>query len=132
MAQIGNLGSLIVFEVSGHKVLTFNKLQRTVKGRWATHAVIGEKPVSEFLGADRQSITLQIFVTVMHGVNPKKTLEAMEKAAESGTPFSFVLGGKKIGSNQWIIESISETWGEIIDDGKLLSAHLSLTLAEYV
>lgn len=132
MAQIGNLGDLIVFEVNSNKVLTFDKLQRTVKGRWTTHAVIGGKPIPEYLGPDRQSITIQIFITVMHGVNPRSTIERMEKAAENGTPFSFVLGGKKIGSNQWVIESISETWGEIIDNGKLLSAHLNLTLSEYV
>lgn len=132
MAQIGNLGSLITFEVSSQKVLTFNNMQRTVKGRWAQHDIIGGKPVSEFLGPDKQSITLPIFITAAHGVRPRSTLENLEQATELGTPFTFVIGGKKIGSNQWVVESISETWGEIIDSGRLLSAHLTLTLSEYV
>lgn len=132
MAQIGNLGSLITFEVSSNKVLTFDKMQRTVKGRWAKHEIIGGKPVSEYLGPGQQQIILPIFITAMHGIKPRKTLETLEQAVELGTPFTFVIGGKKVGSNQWVVESISETWGEIIDSGRLLSAHLSLTLSEYV
>lgn len=132
MAQIGNLGSLITFEVSSNKILTFDKMQRTVKGRWTQHEIIGRKPVSEYLGPGKQQITLPIFITAMHGINPRKTIEALEQAVEKGTPFTFVIGGKKVGSNQWVVESVSETWGEIIDSGRLLSAHLSLTLAEYV
>jgi phage protein U len=68
----------------------------------------------------------------MHGVKPRSTIEKMEQAAENGTPFSFVVGGKKVGDNQWVISSISESWGDIIKDGKLVSANLTLTLSEYV
>ena len=132
MAQIGNLGKLIVFEVSSKKVLTFGKMTQSVKGRWTTHAIIGNKPVSEFLGAGQRTISLPIFLTVNHGVRPRKTIEQIEKAIESGTPYSFVIGGKKVGSNQWVISDMSETWDEIIQDGRLVSAHLTLNLAEYV
>lgn len=132
MAQIGNLGKLIVFEVSSDKVLTFGKMTQSVKGRWTTHSIIGNKPVSEFLGAGQRTLTFPIFLTVNHGVRPRKTIEKIEKAIESGTPYSFVIGGKKIGSNQWVITDMSETWDEIIKDGRLVSAHLTLNLAEYV
>ena len=132
MAQIGNLGKLIVFEVSNEKVLTFKNMTQTVKGRWNTHSVIGRKPVSEFLGADQRNISLDIFLTVNHGVKPLKTIDAIERAIESGTPYPFVIGGRKIGNNQWVITSMSETWGTIIRDGQLVSANLALTLSEYV
>lgn len=75
MAVVGNLGSLITFEVSSDKVLTFDKMKRTVKGRWATHDAIGGKTKSEFLGAGNASITLPIFLSSMHGVRPRVTLE---------------------------------------------------------
>lgn len=132
MAQIGNLGNLIVFEVSSKKVLTFGKMTKAVKGRWTNHAAIGNKPVSEFLGPDQGNVSLSIFLTVNHGVRPRKTIEKIENAIESGTPLSFVIGGKKIGSNRWVITDMSETWDEIIQDGILVSAHLTLNLAEYV
>ena len=132
MAEIGNLGSLIVFEVSSDKVLTFNNMTQSVSGRWATHAVIRGKPKSEFLGPGQRKISLPIFLSVNHGVKPRKTMEKIEKAIEKGTPYPLVIGGKKVGSNQWVITDMSETWGTIIRDGKLASAHLSLNLAEYV
>ena len=132
MAQIGNLGKLIVFEVSSDKVLTFKNMRQTVKGRWTTHAVIGNKPVAEFLGADQRSISLTIHLTVNHGVRPRSTIEKIEDAIESGTPFPLVIGGKKVGSHQWVITDMSETWGNIISDGQLVSANLTLNLAEYV
>lgn len=130
--QIGNLGSLIVFAVSSESVLTFKDMTQTVKGRWTTHAHIGNKPKSEFLGPDVRGGNLTIYLSATHGIRPRATIEKIEKAVESGTPFPFVVGGKKIGNNKWVITTMSETWGSIIKDGKLVSANLTLTLQEYV
>ena len=132
MAKVGNLGKLIVFEVSSDKVLTFRDMTQTVKGRWTTHETIGKKPKPEFLGPDQRGVNLTIFLSVDHGVKPRKTIEKIEKAVEKGTPYPLVIGGKKVGSNQWVITNMSETWKEIILDGQLVSANLTLTLAEYV
>lgn len=132
MAQIGNLGKLIVFEVSSDKVLTFGKLQQSVKGRWTTHAVIQNKPKPEFLGPDQRTVSFPIFLSANHGVRPRSTIEKIEAAVESGTPLPFVIGGKKVGANKWVITDMSETWDDIIKDGRLVSAHLTLNLAEYV
>ena len=132
MAQIGNLGKLIVFEVSSDKVQTFRNMTQAVSGRWATHNIIGGKPKSEFLGPGQRKGNLTINLSVNHGVRPRKTIERIERAVENGTPFFFVIGGKKVGSNQWVITDVSETWDKIIKDGVLVSASLTLTLAEYV
>lgn len=48
MATIGHIGKRVVFETSDAKILNFTKMQRTVKGRWAVHSRIGEKPKSSF------------------------------------------------------------------------------------
>lgn len=132
MAQVGNLGDLIIFSVSYERLLTFNKLNRTVKGRWASHEIIGKKPRAEFIGPGSQSLSFPIYLTVMHGVKPRKVIEEIEEAIENGEPFDFVVGGKKIGKNKWVIESASETWDALIDDGKLVACNLNLTLSEYV
>lgn len=130
--QVGNLGSLITFEVSSRKVLTFKQLTQTVGGRWTTHAVIGQKPKSEFLGADLRSGQLEIFLNSMLGVRPRSVIENIESAVESGNPLTLVVGGKQIGSNRWVITKMSETWNEVILDGRLVSANVTLTLQEYV
>ena len=132
MAQIGNLGKLITFEVSSKRVRTFQNMSQTVKGRWATHEVIGGKPVSEFLGPGLRAMTLTIHLSSSLGVKPRTIIENIEKAVEKGTPFPFVLGGKKVGSYKWVITDMSETWDVIIKDGWLVSAKLNLTIAEYV
>lgn len=129
---IGNLGSLITFEVSSNKVLTFDGLSQTVSGRWAQHDIIGNKPVSEYLGPGQRSLSFDIYLSSSHGVKPRKTLETIEKAAESGEPFTFVVGGKTIGKNKWVIASASETWDKVMNGGNLVSAKLKLTLSEYV
>ncbi len=130
--QIGNLGSQIIFEVSGNKIFTFSDLQQTVKARWTQHQPISGKPVSEFQGADLRTITLTISLNAMHGVQPRATIEFIESAAEYGIHYPLVIGGRKIGLHEWIITQISEKWGAIIQDGRLVEAKLTLTLQEYV
>ena len=130
--KIGNLGKLITFSVSSKKILTFSTMNKTVKGRWTTHTLVSKKPRPEFLGADRQQTTIEILLDASLGVNPRKTIEKIEKAVEKGTPLTFVIGGKKIGNNQWVIESASETWDVVMLDGVLVKAKVNLTLAEYL
>lgn len=132
MATVGNLGKLIIFEVSSKKVLTFKNMTKSVKGRWTTHDVIGGKPVSEFLGADQGALSLTIHLSAIHGVKPRSTIKNIEDAIEKGTPNVLVIGGQQVGSHKWVITDMSETWGNIIKDGRLVSADLSLNLAEYV
>lgn len=132
MGKIGNLGKLIVFEVSSDKVLTFSKMSRTVKGRWTSHNIIAGKPQSEFLGADVQSVSLTIFLSSSHGVRPRKTLERIEKAVERGEHFPFVIGGKRVGTGDWKITSASETWDKVFNGGELIEAKVTLSLEEYI
>ena len=129
---IGNLGKTITFEVSSEKVLTFNNLSRTVKGRWTQHSIIESKPKSEFLGPDLDGITFKVILSAMHGVKPRKTIETIEKAVKNGTVMSFVIGGKKVGDNSWVITSVSEAWNCVYSKGELVTAEVNLTLQEYV
>ena len=47
MAKIGNWGRHIKFSVNSEKILSFKGFKRTVKGRWADHPIINEKPKKE-------------------------------------------------------------------------------------
>ena len=134
---IGNLGSLITFKVGVDKknnlsVLTFNNLTQKISGRYATHNMIGQKPKTEFLGADLRTLNFEIMLSAMHGVKPRKTLEAIEKAIETGAAYTFTVGGTKIGKNKWVITDISETWDKVLNKGELAEAKATLSLKEYV
>lgn len=132
MAQIGNLGKLIVFEVSADKVLTFSGMSQQVKGRWTSHSIIGSKPKAEFLGADARSVTLSVKLNYELGVKPKDVIKQIEEAIENGEHFTFVLGGEKVGDNEWYIQQMSEQWNIIMSGGELLSCDITLSLSEYV
>ena len=129
---IGNLGKKITFEVSSEKVLTFNNLNRTVKGRWTQHNNVYRKPKPQFLGPDLDGVTFKISLSAMHGVRPRKTLETIEEEVNNGTVLPFVVGGKKVGSNSWVITAVSEAWNCVYSKGELVSADVNLTLMEYV
>lgn len=131
MAQIGSFGSL-VFETSDSKVLTPNSFQRKVSGRWEQHNVIGKKPRSQFMGSDLDSITFKITLSAMHGVRPRTSIEKLEKMVSEGTVETLVIGGKKVGSNKFYMESLSEDWDYILNKGELVKASVSVTMKEYV
>lgn len=131
MAKIGNLGKLITFQVSSKKVLTFNDMERKVSGRWVVHDVIKGKPKSEFLGAGLQEVSLSVLLLSTMGVKPRKTLERIRKATERGERFTFVIGGKPVSKNKWVITETSETWDVIFSKGELVQARIELNLREY-
>lgn len=132
MAQIGNFGKLIVFETSDSRVLNFNNFQKTVSANWGKHERKGKKPRSEFLNPELQGITFTIVLNAQHGVRPRKTLESIERAIESGCVESLVIGAAKVGKNKWKIMQMSETWDTILSHGELMKASLDLTLEEYL
>lgn len=131
MATIGSLGSLITFEVSDKKILTFKDLQVNASGSWSYHDIISKKPRSEFNGAELKDSSFSIVLSAEHGVKPRETLDKIVKAVESGTVMSFTLGGKIIGSN-WVIKSNSGMYDIVMNKGEVAKATVKITIEEYV
>lgn len=127
---IGNIGKTVVFQVSDRLLLTFSGLSRTIKGRWASHARLGKKPLKQFLGADSESITFTIALDAQHGVKPRTTAENIARLITSGEPQAFVIGGRKIGI--YVITEMSEAWERVMNRGEAVRIVCSLTLEEYV
>ena len=121
---IGNWGSVIKFEVSTRKMLTFQNMKRTVSGRWESHSILNKKPKGEFKGPDASGVTLDILLSAGHGVSPRTMINNIEAAVESGRAEYLYIGGKKV-------ESVSETWDEVWNNGELVKATVSLTFSEY-
>ena len=131
MAEIGNWGKDIKFSVNSMKQLTFTGFQRSVSGRWTKHSILNRKPKVEFQGPDTSSVPMELVLAASHGVRPRNTIRALERACENGTAAYLFVGGKKVGSNKMYLESINETWDEIWNKGELARATLSLTFSEY-
>lgn len=129
---IGHIGKTVVFETSDRKILNFTKMQRTVKGRWASHSRIGKKPKKQFLGPDADQLTFSITLNAEHGVRPRKTIENIEKLIRTGRPQTVVIGSKKVGSNKYAITEISESWETILNKGEVVKITCDITLEEYL
>lgn len=129
---IGHIGKTVVFETSDRKILNFKKMQRTVKGRWASHSRVGKKPKKQFLGPDADQLTFSITLNAEHGVRPRKTIENIEKLIRTGKPQTVVIGSKKVGSNKYAITEISESWETILNKGEVVKITCDITLEEYL
>ena len=131
MAQIGNFGKLITFEISSEKMLALKDLKRTVAGRWKKHEIVGAAPRSEFQGPDLDETTVTAILSAEHGVKPRATIERLEAAARSGEVDYLIIGGKRVGTGKVYISSISEEWDTIWNKGELVKATINITFAEY-
>lgn len=129
---IGHIGKTVVFETSDAKILTFKKMQRTVKGRWASHSRVGKKPKKQFLGPDADQLTFTITLNAEHGIKPRKTVENIEKLIRTGKPQTVVIGSRKVGSNKYAITEISESWETILNQGEVVKITCDITLEEYL
>ena len=131
-ATIGNIGKTIIFQTSDKKILNFTSLNKTAKGRWASHPRMGKKPKKQFLGPDSDSITFTITLNAEHGVRPYKTLKRIEKAVRKGTPKKVVIGKKSLGKHKFVITDASETYDRVLNKGELVKATCEITLEEYL
>lgn len=129
---IGHIGKTVVFETSDAKILNFKKMQRTVKGRWASHSRVGKKPKKQFLGPDADQLTFTITLNAEHGVKPRKTVENIEKLIRTGKPQTVVIGNRKVGTGKYVITEISESWDTILNQGEVLKITCDITLEEYL
>lgn len=128
--MIGTLGE-IVFEVSSDKVLTFDNLKRKGSGRWATHDIVGKKPVREFIGQGLESISFTMQLSAFLGVTPLDEINKLRELRDKGTAVELVLDGSSVGDNLWTIEDLSEDWRRVDNNGKLIYADLDVSLQEY-
>lgn len=128
--RIGNIGKTVIFSTSSKRVLTFGKMDHTVKGRWATRPRFKKKPRRQFLGPDTDTITFTVELNALHGVKPRKTARNIERLVRTGKPQNVVIGGKKIG--RYVITEMSEAWERVLNKGEVAKITCDLTLEEYL
>lgn len=129
---IGNIGKTIIFETNDKRILRFSSLDKTVKGRWASHSRIGKKPKKQFLGPDSTGLKFTITLNAAHGVRPVKMLKKIEKAVKRGKPKKVVIGKKSLSKNKFVITEMSETYDYVLDKGEVVKASCEITLEEYL
>ncbi len=127
---LGTFGD-ITFEVSAEKVRTFDRLRRQGGARFATHDVLGKKPVKEFIGPDIESIRFSMCFSVSAGINPLNELNKLRELRDKGEARELIIGGAPVSENLWVIVDISEDWVQLDNKGNLLFARIDIDLQEY-
>lgn len=128
---IGSLGN-IVFQVSSNKVVTFDNFKRTTKARTASHDIIGQKPIIEYLGPDGEEITFTMLFRMDCGVTPSEEVAKVREMCQKGTAAYFVLCNEMIGDNKWIVTDVGETANFIDNMGRIISSQIEVTIKEYI
>ncbi len=129
--SIGSLG-YIVFTVSSMKVLTFKEYKRNTKARTASHEIIGQKPVTEFLGPAGEEISFTMDFLAGLGVDPAGQADKLRTMCENGETAYFMLGNECVGANKWLVTSVGESADVIDDNGRIINSRVDVTLQEYV
>lgn len=52
--------------------------------------------------------------------------------ARDGHANSLVIGGRGLGSDKWVVTSVSQVWEAILNKGELLSGIIDIALEEYI
>ena len=127
MAQWGD----IKFAVNSERIFSFRGMKRSYSARWATHNIIGKRPMVEFQGPDLDEISIEVILDAEMGVRPRSALYSFRKAAKNGKVAYFYVGGKKVAVNKIRITSGTDNWNEIWNQAALVRATAQITFKEY-
>ncbi|MDE6053158.1 MAG: phage tail protein [Lachnospiraceae bacterium] len=134
MATVGSFGDIAFYctSLNGmNKILSFHDLGRSSTASFAEHERNGEKAYLEFGGDGLDEITLTIEADARYGVKPLEVQDKLFRKKASGQAEFFVLGGRKVGENQFVITSISEGFKVLYIDGRPIAMSFQVTMKEY-
>ena len=103
---VGAFGKMI-FEVSSLKVKTLKDVKRTTKARYATHDIVGQKSMLEFLGTAPDEITFDMQWNEDLGVDIEEEMGNLLDMQRSGDANYLFLGTHAYGTYKWVIESVT-------------------------
>lgn len=126
-SAVGLFGKL-PFLCSSTVTFTFKDLSVSRSTRWATHEIIGKKPVLEYIGPGLTEVSFNIQLNSMLGTPPLAALIQLKKMLEKKQAERLLIGPDYLG--KFVIESIGEERKYHNNLGICVSAEVSITLKE--
>ena len=121
-----------VFQVDTKKIYTFNSLSHSSSLETEAQEVEGKKPSTYIKGEGLGTLSFVIPLERAYGLDPRTEWESWENILAQQVPQLFVLGGKPLGKNKWLLKSVSPSDFTIDSNGQILGLILSLEFEEYV
>lgn len=134
MAKVGSFGDVdfICASVNGkNQILSFYGLTRSATAAFAEHGRDGGKAYLEFSGDGLDELTLTIEADARYGIKPLEVQNKLFAIKSAGRAENFILGGKRVGDNPYVITGISEEYKTLYVDGRPVKLSFQLTLKEY-
>lgn len=134
MATVGSFGDITFYctmENGRGKILSFHDLSRNAAASFTEHERNGGKAYLEFTGDGLDEITMTIEADARYGVKPLDVQEQLFRKKAMGQAEFFVLGGRKVGLNPYVIVSISEGFKSLYIDGRPIAMSFQVTMKEY-
>ena len=135
--MIGAIGSttiddIIMFEVSSHKILTFDKFTKQNSVRFAKNDVLLKKPVNQYVGPALDRISFTIILRAQFGVSPEDEMDKLIELQREGETVSILTGTAFHGEGRWVIKELGMPWGIVNNRGRCVSCNVDITFEEYV
>lgn len=126
---LGKWGSL-KFSVSPTKQKTFTDLSWSTSIRYESKE--RKKKVSRvtFKGIDPDKISFSMRFSAFTGMNPLKEIQKIDKMARGAKANRLIIGGKKYGTNKWVITGITKECKYYDKKGHLWVAEIKVSMQE--
>lgn len=120
------------FQVSGKRIYTFNDFTLGSQLNTESQDVAGKKPSTYIKGADLNSMAFSIPLDASLNVNVRAEYENWEAIKDAGIAYPFILGGRPISRNKWLLKNVDLSDVQIDLKGNMLKAILKVQFEEYV
>lgn len=134
MAKVGSFGDVdfVCTSVNGkNQILSFHSLTRSATASFAEHGRNGQKAYLEYGGDGLDELTLTIEADARYGIKPLEVQSKLFAIKSAGRAENFIMGGKRVGDNPYVITGISEEYKTLYVDGRPIKLSFQLTLKEY-
>jgi hypothetical protein len=128
IAQFGNK----TFNVSGNNIYTFDGFTKSSSVSTESQEVSGGKPSTHIKGDNLDTLGFNISLNNRFGIDVRAEIEEWEKIKNSHQAQMFILGGKSISKNKYMLKSVDILETVIDNKGNMRSAKLTLSFEEYV
>lgn len=119
---------LVPFTCSTRQVLTYHDLQVQRNARYASHEILGQKPVNEYVGPASDTVSFKIQLRTDLHSSPVIYLPILREMIESGEAYRLMLGTDYFG--KYILTSFSEDRKFFNGHGGCIVAEVTLNLTE--
>ncbi|MCR4442138.1 MAG: phage tail protein [Peptococcaceae bacterium] len=121
-----------IFQVDVSKIYTFNDFSHSALLQTDAQEVDGKKPSTYIKGQGLDTMSFSLSLEERNGINPRQEWENWQQILAQGVPDIFVLGGKPIGENKWLLKTITPSNVRIDNSGHIQGLTLALEFEEYV